>query len=64
MFYNEGKGKNFLYNSCISNEFTKPKAKRMELNIERLKKISDKTNIINLFEVLDELSGHDYDFNE
>jgi hypothetical protein len=64
MFYNEGKGKNFLYNSCISNEFTKPKAKRMELNIERLKKISDKTNIINLFEVLDELSGHDYDLNE
>ena len=64
MFCNEGKGKNFLYNSCTSNEFTKPKAKRMELNIERLKKISEKTNIINLFEVLDELSGHDYDLNE
>ena len=64
MFCNEGKGKNFLYNSCTSNEFTKPKAKRMELNIERLKKISDKTNIINLFELLDELSGHDYDLNE
>ena len=64
MFCNEGKGKNFLYNSCMSNEFTQAKTKRMELNIERLKKISDKTNIINLFEVLDELTINENNFNE
>ena len=64
MFYNEGKGKNFLFNSCMSNEFTQAKTKRMELNIERLKKISDKTNIINLFGVLDELSINENNFNE
>ena len=57
------KSKNFLYNSCISNEFTQTKNKRIELNVERLKKITDKTNIINLFEILDKLTVNEDYFN-
>lgn len=55
VFINEGKGKNFLYNSCI-NDNIPYKTKRTELNIERLKKINDKNNIIRLFELLDKFS--------
>ena len=64
LFYNERKNKNFLCNSCMSNEYTQPKTKRVELNTERLRKINDKTNIINLFELFDKLSLNDYDFCE
>ena len=55
VFINEGKGKNFLYNSCINDNILY-KTKRTELNIERLKKINDKNNIIRLFELLDKFS--------
>ena len=62
---NESKKKNFLYNSCMSNEYTLPKTKRVELNVERLRKISNKNNIIDLFEILDQLSlNDDYDFSK
>ena len=61
---NEAKSKNFLYNSCMFNEYTQAKTKRMEINIERLRKINDKTNIVNLFEMLDNLSLNDYEFND
>ena len=46
------------------NEYTQAKTKRMEINIERLRKINDKTNIVNLFEMLDNLSLNDYEFND
>lgn len=64
VYCNEGKCKNFLYNSCMFNEYTQAKTKRMEINIERLRKINDKTNIVNLFEMLDNLSLNDYEFND
>lgn len=64
VYCNEAKSKNFLYNSCMFNEYTKAKTKRMEINIERLRKINDKTNIVNLFEMLDNLSLNDYEFND
>lgn len=64
VYCNEGKSKNFLYNSCMFNENTQAKTKRMELNIERLRKINDKTNIVNLFEMLDKISLNDYEFND
>ena len=64
---NEGKKKKFLSNSCMFNDFndfTQSKMKRKELNIERLKKITDKTNIVNLFDLLDKISSNDYKFSE
>ena len=64
---NEGKKKKFLSNSCMFNDFndfTQSKMKRKELNIERLKKITDKTNIVNLFDLLDKISSNDYEFSE
>ena len=64
MFCNEGKNKNILYNSYMFNEYTQPKKKRMELNIERLRKINDKTNIIKLFELFDKLEINDYEFSD
>ena len=64
LFCNESKKQNFLYNSCMSNEYTLPKTKRVELNVERLRKISNKSNIIDLFEILDKLSLNEYDFSE
>jgi len=64
VYCNEGKSKNFLYNSCMFNVNTQAKTKRMELNIERLRKINDKTNIVNLFEMLDKISLNDYEFND
>ena len=64
VFCNEGKNKNFLYNSCMFNEFTQPKKKRMEFNIERLRKIDDKTNIIKLFELFDKLEINEYEFSD
>ena len=63
-FYNEGKGRNFLSNSCIYNELTQNKSRRKELNIERLKKINDKTNIINLFDMFDQILVNDHEYNE
>lgn len=63
-FYNEGKGKYFLSNSCIYNELTQNKSKRKQLNVERLKKINDKTNIINLFDMFDQILINDHEYNE
>ena len=60
---NEGRGKNFLYSSQY-NEPTHHKVKRTELNVERLRKINDKTNVINLFELLDNLSLNELEFVE
>ena len=64
VFLNEGKGKNIFYNSCMNNEYTQHKPKRTELNIERLQKISDKSNIIELFELFDKLALNEYEFSE
>ena len=63
IFVNEGKDKKLLYNSKYNESFYN-KAKRTELNVERLKKINDKNNIINLFELLDKLSLNEFDFEE
>ena len=63
VFTNEGRGKNFLYSSQY-NELTHHKVKRTELNVERLRKINDKTNVINLFELLDNLSLNELEFVE
>ena len=63
VFANEGKGQNFLYNSQY-NEPIHHKVKRTELNIERLSKITDKTNLINLFELLDKLSLNEFEFGQ
>ena len=62
IFFNDIRCKNYLYNSCMSNEFTQPKKKRMELNIERLRKISNKNNVIKLFELFDALEINDNNF--
>ena len=62
IFCNEGKNKKFFYNSCMLNEFTQSKKKRMEFNLERLRKIDDKTNIIKLFQLFDKLEINDYEF--
>ena len=47
-------GNKFLYNSAITNDTTQKKNKRMELNLERISKISNKKNIIKLFDIFDE----------
>ena len=53
----DGKGKNFFNNSYFENKLTEGKNKRKEINYERLRKIDDKNNIINLFDMLDKLSS-------
>ena len=60
LFKNEVKNKNKIYNSCILNELTQPKKRRMELNIERLSKINDRTNIFKLFDLFDKLQLNEY----
>ena len=40
------------------------KSKRKQLNVERLKKINDKTNIINLFDMFDQILINDHEYNE
>ena len=63
VFANEGTSKIFLYNSQY-NEPTHHKVKRTELNVERLRKINNKANVINLFELLDNLSLKELEFLE
>ena len=63
VFANEGTSKIFIYNSQY-NEPTHHKVKRTELNVERLRKINDKANVINLFELLDNLSLKELEFLE
>ena len=63
VFANEGTSKIFIYNSQY-NEPTHHKVKRTELNVERLRKINDKANVINLFELLDNISLKELEFLE
>ena len=60
IFYKEVKNKKNIYNSCMFNEYTQPKKKRMELNIERLSKINERNNIIKLFELFDKRELNEY----
>ena len=60
IFYKEVKNKKNIYNSCMLNEYTQPKKKRMELNIERLSKINERNNIIKLFELFDKRELNEY----
>ena len=50
------KGKNFLNISYLDNRPTEGKNRRKEINYERLRKIVDKSNIIKLFDIFDQLS--------
>ena len=51
----DSKVNNFLYNSYINNKSTEGKKRRKEINYDRLRKIDDKDNIINLFNMFDKL---------
>ena len=62
IFRNYGKNKNCLYNSCMLNDFKKLKKKRVELNIQRLRNITNKTNIIKLFGLFDSLKINESSF--
>jgi hypothetical protein len=55
----DSKVNNFLYNSYIDNKSTEGKKRRKEINYDRLRKINDKDNIINLFNIFDKLSQRD-----
>ena len=60
----DGKWKICLNNSYYENKLTEGKNKRKEINYERLRKIKDKNNIINLFDMLDKLPLHDWKLSE
>ena len=51
----DSKVNNFLFNSYFDNKSTEGKKRRKEINYDRLRKINDKDNIINLFNMLDKL---------
>ena len=56
----DGKGKNyFLYNSYMDNQLTEGKYRRKDINYERLRKIENKNNVINLFDILDKIDISD-----
>ena len=55
------KGKNFLNISYLDNRPTEGKNRRKEINYERLRKIIDKSNIIKLFDIFDQLSLKDWE---
>ena len=57
----DGKGFNFLGSSYYENKVTEGKNKRKEINYERLRKISNKTNVIKLFDMFDQLSLQNLD---
>ena len=59
----ENKGRNFLYSSYWDNKSTEGKKKRKEINYERLRKIEDKANIINLFDMMDKLLEKGYELD-
>ena len=59
----ENKGRNLLYSSYWDNKSTEGKKKRKEINYERLRKIEDKANIINLFDMMDKLLEKGYELD-
>ena len=60
----DGKGKYIWNNSYYENKSTEVKNTRKEINYERLRKIDDKSNVINLFDILDKLSLPDWKLYE
>ena len=53
--FTENKTKKILYSSYFDNKLTEGKKKRKELNYERLRKIDEKINVLQLFDMLDNI---------